>query len=222
MTDKQKYGIYKNTGEAVEAWSGDYITSAQLRNLAQKVNRGIKYALSTSKKSNISNYTLYRDLLPQVMAHEKMTKISTIIKNVNKKTGEFQVTTSFKNYSNEERRIIAGLLDYLGQNWAISKTNWEYKQQEIARKSKSTFLKKHARMSLESYEMLESLFKSSFWNAIRYKAPYTEQEMFELKGNVNKLLQKTGGEDELMRMLSGAASVSDLINQVKAAIKKNI
>lgn len=215
MTDRQKYGIYKNTDEAIEAWADDYVTNQQLRNLARKVNKGVQYALSTSKKSNITGYTVYRDMLQQVRATSAAEHIPDIIKSINKKTGEFKVSTAFAKYSPEQRQKIAGLLDYLGQNWAMSKSNWDYKQAQIARKSKNTMYKNHKNLSLYNYETMMHIFQSSFWQSIRKKSPYTESELEQMSKYADKVIKLDEGADRLTEIIARSSSMQDTIYNLK-------
>lgn len=241
---------------SINEWKGEYITAKQLRSMALKVNKGVQYALDQAEKEfghrNISGYQLYINALTDVQAYQEnmakrlgVKKSVDIIKSENTKTGEFSVITSFGSMSQEQRQLAMGLLDYLSQNRAMSKSNWDYFYEHEMRKRYPKMFKEGTAKTMAKFEALEYLFQNKEWQAIRKKVDYDIAEVTETiteleratvrktkSGNTYKADQRViKGGDVLLpqkpnkiikELLNKADNANDFVNLMNNRIRATI
>lgn len=162
-------------------------TYKQLKEMAQKVNEGVEYALSDAEKEfnkrDIRGYQIYREYLPLV-------ETSKILKKVDRESGAFTVKKSYKNLTAQEKKETMAALDYLASNRAMSEANWKkYYIKQMNKNYNGIFRYDYLR-KLSRYEALMWVFQTPEWQAIRAQGKYDLEEMADAILKVDKVYRK--------------------------------
>ena len=197
------------------------ITAKKLADSFRYLNQQYKKMVDSTKKGSVTNYKVYKENIMKAdifnaRLEKKYGAGAGFIENIDRKTGLVTFKTGqYGKYTQEERRELMAIRDYVLGNWSMSPGKFELYKQELAEKAQNTFVSKHPTINAEAYENFTALWDLPIWNKIRVKGKYQvaiEQVIHNAKSIIDF---SDDGFEKLNQILNGAASVDDFNRQME-------